>query len=374
MLTSLRVKNYRSLKDMELSLGPLVVLVGANGSGKSSILDVLRFVRQITVEEVASHVAFEERGGYEQVVWGADADAKIAMRLDWVPGLSDGGSPHVYETQFGQGEASRPVFEQEELTVPGGDGLARKGPQKLEVRFQGHVTLEEANKSYSAVIARGVKRWEGPNMLESIKDWEFYRFAPNLMRPPQPVRKEYRLVETGSNLSTVLHTLFSERHPAFENIGDLLKACVPTTEELSSPIFDEAKTYVAIKEESVPKPVGSWGLSDGTLFALALATAVSSPDPPSLIALEAPDIELHPYVMQTVAEMLTLASKRSQVIITTHSPYLLDFLPRDSLVVVEKIKGATRCKPVKDKRSLQKVVRELGAGKAWYSGHIGGVP
>jgi hypothetical protein len=78
-----------------------------------------------------------------------------------------------------------------------------------------------------------------------------------------------------------VHTLFSEDDPALGEIVDLLRACVPTVERLRSPIIGEGQTYVALKEASVPNAVGSWGLSDGTLLALALATALSTPRPPS---------------------------------------------------------------------------------------------
>ena len=78
--------------------------------------------------------------------------------------------------------------------------------------------------------------------------------------------------------------------------------------------------------------------------------------------------------METLAEMLTLASKKTQVIATTHSPYLLNHLPADSFVVVEKTKGATVCRPVKGRKGIKHLMEQLGAGEAWYSGHLGGVP
>ena len=149
---------------------------------------------------------------------------------------------------------------------------------------------------------------------------------------------------------------------------------MPTVEGLSSPITEDGSTYVALKEESVPAPIGSWGLSDGTLLALALATALRTPQPPSLVALEAPEAELHPHVMETLAEALVIAAEKTQVIATTQSPYLLDFLPPESFVMTEKVEGATSCLRVKDKEGVQRVIEALGAGKAWYSGHLGGVP
>ena len=182
------------------------------------------------------------------------------------------------------------------------------------------------------------------------------------------------MVESGKNLSTVIHALFSDKDPALDEIVDMLRVCVRTVEDLVSPIYGDAQTSVALKEESVPHPVGSWGLSDGTLLALAMATALVTPRPPSLIVVEAPDIELHPYAMEALAEMLTIASENTQVIATTHSPYLLDWLPIESFVVVEKANGATRCRRVTSKRGARQTIKSLGAGSAWYSGHLGGVP
>ena len=115
-------------------------------------------------------------------------------------------------------------------------------------------------------------------------------------------------------------------------------------------------------------------MSYGTLFGLALGTALISPKPASLIAIEAPDTELHPYLMENVAEALLAASERSQVIITTHSPYLLNHLPAESVIVVEKENGMTQCRPVGSSKELKEVIEMLGAGSAWYSGHLGGVP
>ena len=180
--------------------------------------------------------------------------------------------------------------------------------------------------------------------------------------------------ETGDNLSTVLHTLFSDRAPAFEDIEEFLKGVVPTVERLLSPIEGQSLTYAAIREKGVPNEIGSRAMSYGTLFGLALGAALISPTPASLIAIEAPDTELHPYLMENVAEALLAASERSQVIITTHSPYLLNHLPAESVIVVEKENGMTQCRPIGSSKELKEVIEMLGAGSAWYSGHLGGVP
>ena len=124
----------------------------------------------------------------------------------------------------------------------------------------------------------------------------------------------------------------------------------------------------------MPNPIGTFGMSDGTLISLALAVALLTPTVPSLLAFETPEVELHPYLMENLAEILVAASRRTQVITTTHSPYLLNYLPLESLVIVEKVEGKTICKPVRSRKQLKAVVDQLGAGTAWYGGHLGGIP
>jgi len=369
MLTHLKVKNYRSLKDMELSLGPLVVLIGPNGSGKSNILDLLRIVQQLFTPRSRTDEVLAVRGGYKEVVWGGRVNEEIIFELGWRSTTTSKGDHSKYMARIGRDEYNIEGFNTERIEGAEEDSLSR---DSREFTYKGRpYSVDRRACAISVLKDLGL---ESPKSTVSVRDWAFYRFNPSLMRAPQSVRKEYRLLESGQNLSTVIHTLYSEGNPALGEIVDVLRACVPTVEDLHSPIHGEGQTYIALKEESVPEAVGSWGLSDGTLLALALATALLTPQPPSLLALEAPDIELHPHVMETLAEMLLLASRRTQVIATTHSPYLLDYLPPKSFVVVDKINGATRCKTLRGRKGVQRVMEELGAGKAWYSGHIGGVP
>ena len=375
MISSISVKNYRSLKETTLSLGPLTVLIGANGSGKSNILDLLALVKGLTVGGQATTDAFASRGSYKEAVWGGEIDRDITIDLTWRDGSQKSAPLHTYSAQLGHDEAKDVVFEAERFRVPEGGALARatSGEVTLEDR-RGAQRYASVDNTHSATVPFGRPESSSLIMLESMREWRFYRFDPALMRPPQQVSRVYALSETGANLSTVLHALFSDEDPVLDEIVELVQACVPTVQGLRSPIFGNAQTYVALQEESVPAPVGSWGLSDGTLLALALATAVLAREPPSLIVLESPDTHLHPHVMETLAEMLKLASQKTQVIATTHSPYLLNYLPPESLVVVEKHKGATECKPVKGRKGMKRVFELLSAGEAWYSGHIGGVP
>ena len=375
MISELSVQNYRSLKDVTLPLGPLTVLIGANGSGKSNVLDVFKLVQQLTTDvNVGTAQAFGKRGGYEEVVWGGQTEREVKIAIDWSDPSSANSEKDTFAVSFNHDVSQDAVFSHERLATH--DRQVTRDSQSKYAVFDGSVELASGYSptGRSALFGANLDGWHSPNPRQSIEGWAFYRFVPTMMRTPQPVKRQYRLAETGENLSAVVHTIFSANDPALNDVVEFLKACVPTVEELRSPITESGETYVALKENGVPRAVGSWGLSDGTLLALALATALLTPEPPTLLAVEAPDIELYPYVMETVAEMLTLASQKTQVIATTHSPYLLEHLPTDSFVVVEKADGATTCRPLKGKRAVKKVAEQLGAGRAWVAGHIGGVP
>ena len=218
---------------------------------------------------------------------------------------------------------------------------------------------------------------KAPSLMNTplrLPDWCFYDLVPRETRGPKPIKREYRLDYAGGNLATVIHTLFSDGDSALEDALEFLKGCVPTVERLVSPIFGEGQTYVGLAERDVPRPVGSWGLSDGTLLALAIAVALVTPKPPDLICLESPEAGIHPRMLEAIADLLKSASAETQVIVTTHSPYLLRWLPHEDFVVVEKAEGATTLRPLRGATDIRELVEEQGAGEAWYAGYLGGVP
>lgn len=354
MIEKLSIRNFKSIGDrQDIPMGPLVVLVGPNASGKSSIIESLALLK--ATSEHSLRVALERFGGYESAVWGSETDRNIAFAVTSIK--------TAYELEIKYEKGSEVASEK-----------FKGSPQDFErhgafMRHEGPHYALDPGRSTLAQYPEFAGLWP-----DAFRSWAFHHFNPRGMRAAQKIEKQYLLSETGNNLSTVLHTLFSDRDPAFEEIEEFLKGIVPTVERLLSPIEGEARTYAAIREKGVPNEIGSWAMSYGTLFGLALGAALISPKPASLIAIEAPDTELHPYLMEDIAEALLAASERSQVIITTHSPYLLNHLPAESVIVVEKENGMTQCRPIGSNKELKEVIEMLGAGSAWYSGHLGGVP
>ena len=354
MISRIAIKNFRSLRDVELRPGPLTVLIGPNGAGKSNILDALRFLKGVysdwsQADGLLDH-QLAERGGVRQVVWGGLTDENLRFEVEFSNGDSTPGT-HGIEIEVAE-DRERPYLSEEYHLI-----------DSKPVSNLGDRSPTESSIPPAAM-----------QILRRLKSWHFYNFSPALMRKPTPVRQEHVLNETGSNLSTVIHALYSEGHPDLEEAVGMLKVMVPTVEGLVSPIFGDGQTYVALKEKGVRNPVGVWGLSDGTLLALALSIALVTRPYPDLICLETPEAEIHPGMMEAVSDLLEPTSHSTQIIVTTQSPHLLDWLPYNSFVVVEKEEGETKLKPLKDNDLLRETVAALGAGSAWYSGYLGEAP
>ena len=354
MISRIAIKNFRSLRDVNLRPGPLTVLIGPNGAGKSNILDSLKFLKGVysdwsQADGLIDH-QLAERGGFRQVVWGGLTDENLRFEVEFSNGDSTPGTDGI-EIEVAE-DRERPYLSKEYHLIDS------KPVSNLGDRSQMASNIPIAAKQ----------------TLGRLKSWYFYNFSPREMRKPTPVKQKHILNETGSNLSTVIHALYSEGHPDLEEAVGMLKVMVPTVEGLVSPIFGDGQTYVALKEKGVRNPVGVWGLSDGTLLALAISVALVTRPCPELICLETPDAEIHPLMMEAVSDMLDSASYDTQVIVTTQSPNLLYWLPYDSFVIVEKEKGETRLNPLKHNDRLRETVAELGAGDAWYSGFLGGTP
>ena len=354
MISRIAIKNFRSLKDVELRPGPLTVLIGPNGAGKSNILDALRFLKAVYLDPLQPNDLLksqvEDRGGFDQVVWGGDADSNLRFVVEF-SGDDTNSASVGFDTEIVEDQGRVHFGEERYLidSIPVGN-LGGRSPSVSHISMDARLVLDRLNR------------------------WQFYELVPKAMRKPARIRQEHVLNESGSNLSTVVHSLFSESHPDLEEAVGMLQVMVPTVERLVSPIVGDGQTCVALKEKDVENPIKAWGLSDGTLLALALSVALVVRPEPELICVESPEAGIHPQMMEAVADMLEVASRDTQVIVTTQSPYLLEWLPFESFVVVEKEEGETRLNPLKHKDGIRETIKALGARDAWYSGYLGGEP
>lgn len=382
MLTKLRVKNYKSLEDVTIPLRPLAVFVGPNNAGKSNILDCLLFLREL-LELGPSSV--HSRGGFQYLVWGGDLKRQIEIELE-AEILDSSGREHevTYRVEMAGGPKHYAISRE---TCSAHLDDEEQNLLKFPVE-QGRVEVwDESRQNITSWSSSEVGRrlclshCQDPTsyptlsaLAKAMHNWAFYNFVPSRMEQLGPAKKDLRLQREGANISSVLHTFQAEWGESFTEVEELLRTAVPEVERLLTPLTEEGQTYLAIEERGFPLRTPSWAMSDGTLRFLGQLAALLSPDPPSLACFEEPENCIHPGLLELVVDVFRSASRKIQVLVTTHSPELLNFLTPEDLMIVEKKDGKTQCREVKDVAGVREALKTLGLGELWYSGHLGGVP
>ncbi len=380
MITSLKVRNFKSLENVELRLSSLHVLVGANGSGKSNLFDVFQFLRELAI---TGESAVHSRGGFSQLVWGGDL--KRTMFFELHADLSNDATSAteiVYQLEIAGGPLHANIVK-ERLALLNGKGQEQP------------ILLYPYESNQAAIFYANGKAWEPPRMegrlllhylqdearsgvaakfVKQLQSWASYNFEPSIMRRPNTVKQDYHLQRTGENFSSVLHSVQSEHAARFGEIENILKTALPETRRLFTALTKDSQTYASLEEASFPLKIPAWAMSDGTLRLLAQLAASFSPEPPALSCFEEPENFLHPAWLALVADVLKSAATKSQILISTHSPYLLNFFSPEHLLVVEKEEGKSEYQSLKGRKRLKEALRVLGLGELWYSGELGGTP
>lgn len=350
MISRVSIKNFKSLKDAVLYPGPLTTLIGPTGSGKSNVLDALRFVKDAFSELDAERdraaqveMALNARGGFERVVSRGDADARMEFEIEFDVDL---------------GYMRQTVEFSAEIARADGGGI--------------EVSERVSPIWHPEFISESESGWFENLPLKAFTAWRFYDFSPALMRKPAPIRREFVLNESGSNLSSVIHTLYATEHPSLPDLEESLKIMSPSVERLAAPMVEGDKIRLAVEEKGLPHPVDARSLSDGTLRGLALAVALAPMKQARLICVETPESDIHPNNREAVANMLEAASDYdAQAVIATQSTRLIDKMPPESLTVVLKNDdGETWLRSATEDSGTLRFISEVGAGDAWFSGGL----
>ena len=207
-----------------------------------------------------------------------------------------------------------------------------------------------------------------------LQSWKVYDPTPTLMRSPVSAKRDLRLKPHGENLGAVLHTIHSEYPSIFRTIEEHLRALVPESRNLLSLLTEKANTYPGLEEEELAVKIPASSMSSGTLRFLAFLAALYSPEAPALVCFEEPENNIHPRALELLVDILQNSSGKRQVIISTHSPYLLNLIEPDSVFVFDKKQAGTTITEAGTTKELTSLLRSVGLGEAWYAGSIGGVP
>ena len=333
-LLTLTVKNYRSIRDEAIELGDLSVFIGANATGKSAILDALRFLSEAVRGRDFRGPVFS-RGGMLNLAWkGQEAnqvELSVTMegdkRFEWsIRLVRQPYDFHVVERVHEVPNGSPPT---ELLNAEAGRGWWWSGEKGERVNLlQGAMDCALAAAAVDA-------SFPARQVAEFVGEWAF--FDPN----PFLLRRDWNLPDTsgfdpyGRNLGETLYNLRGTCPEALDQVVDAARSIVGLPEELE-PRETEDRFYFVQREPGLQYPVNQMGVSSGTLRVLALMTALYGQSGATLIGIEEPENYIHPSALEALVEHIHAARERTQFLVTTHSPLLLSYLDEPAAVSVVK--------------------------------------
>lgn len=349
------MKNYRSLAEVDVALEPLTVLVGHNGSGKSNLVDVLRFVHDAM--RLGLDAAIVKRHGMSALRrWSDkgrpfDVEINLSISTDEVKGAYG----------FTLGSERRGEYRVKAETCL----LTQHSDPRQTVHFEtingewkhpleGFTPPIEANSLILPLIAQIEPYRYLYNFLSRIS---FYNIFPNALTEPQKPANPYPLDEHGANLASTLREMKRTQ-------GDLATALQKSIQVVMPDVADfqvnQVGGYLVTKllHNTSKQSRALFELSqesDGTLRMLGILTALFQDPPRTLLALEEPELTIHPGVLSLLWEEIENASARTQILVTTHSPDLLDMCKAESIRIVEKVEGQTNIGPIEEtqKQAIQ---------------------
>ena len=368
-------------------LGPLNIIIGPNASGKSNLIEALSLIAAAPRDIQAP---LREGGGILEWMWKGVPKPPLAT-VQLTVGLAHRSLLLRYELSFHELSARFMLLEEivddAPSKEPGEEPTSyyryELGKTKINVREQDlsgrRLTQVDDVRHDQSILSQRRDPLTYPELtnlatlFDQIRFYREFQLGQNapLRRPQQADLPQDHLLEDGSNLAVVLSYLLNQ--PRFKewllcNLQDFY----PAVKDILVVVIG-GTVQIFFQEEGLNQNVPATRLSDGTLRFLCLLVALCNPDPPPVICIEEPETGLHPDVIPKLARVLVEASKRSQIIVTTHSDILVDALSDtpEAIVICEKVDGATQLRRL-DPDDLKVWLEKYRLGELWTSGQLGG--
>jgi len=367
VIKELVLKRFRSIPSERITFDNPTIFVGRNGSGKSNLVSVFSFLAEAMASPLQA--VFDKAGGISAVrnrSSGKSYPPNLGLRVDFGRMNGKPGSGfYAFEVKALPNYGFSVVREQCSVDDERG---RRSWFDRVGTKFTSSVggmrpALDPASLSLPLV---GGEAKFAP-VLRTLAAMRVYSIEPSKLREMQEPDSGTSLKPDGANVTSVLKEIERQSDGDFQRISDILATIVPNTTRVQVKKHGKNLSLEFTQEWGDKKRLKFEGfsVSDGTLRAIGLLAAVFQRPVPSLIAVEEPEATIHPGALESILELLRHASRHMQLIITTHSPELLDakWITDRHLRIVEWTEGATRVAPVSDSTRMALHNHLMGAGE-----------
>ncbi len=371
-LESLHLKNFRVFKDTTMSRIPnFCIVVGANGTGKSTIFSVFGFLKNAITGNVNSALA--KLGGSKGIVEVRSRGTTEPMELEIKFRKNSKAPLATYFLQIGEqnGKAyvAREILKYRRgskgqpwhfLDFTDGRGTAVTNETSiLESDFDEKDLKrdEQTLKSNDILAIKGLAQFENFPVVAAlgnmIENWHVSDFHIDKARPEQEAGYAEHLSREGENLSLVLQYLYNNHRDIFNHILEQLSRRIPGITSIESKTTEEGRVLLKFKDGAFKDPFLARFVSDGTIKMLAYLVLLNDPNPHPLLCIEEPENQLYPSLLEELAEEFrNYANKGGQVLVSTHSPDFLNAARLEEVFWLVKNNGYTEIKRASDDRQI----------------------
>lgn len=383
-LKTASIRHFRSLDSVEVDFSPITVVVGPNGVGKSNFVDSLKFFRDVV------------KDGLDHAVIGREGIDRIRQTYKSRP--YNIGVDFQFSAYDADETDSRYESARYEMTLSGKEGEYRveaekaeywnvgehfddadrpiKGysPRRFERRREGELvingsTYERRVRADQVALGQSIDLDElGEPITQFASGWHFCSLYPNTLRKLSPPTKDDGLSEDGSNWASVVRALKKTKsgRQSLERIAEVMRVTLPGYRDISVetagsylvPRISIATALESQTKDSREQRFDPVQLSDGTLRIFGILLALYQQPAPTLLVIEEPEQTVHPGVLPALAEACKEAALRTQIIITTHSPHLVDQFSPEQVRIAWMNGGVTRISRIRDAQ-MEAVKRRL---------------
>lgn len=390
----IRLKNFRAFRDVTLrDIPDFCVLVGANGTGKSTLFSVFAFLRDAMSTNVTA--ALGRLGGSRgfQEVRSRGSSGPIEIELKIRADIRAGRSNVItYELSIDE-ENGRPVVAREVLKYRRGSsgrpwhfldfsrGRGEAVTNEMEKVDDESQLRREAQtlKSADILAIKGLAQFErfpaAVALGTLVENWHLSDFHISRARPEQEAGYAEHLSREGENLSLVIEYLHKQHPEVFRQILDRLTHRIPGITEVESKTTEEGRVLLKFQDGAFEDPFLARYVSDGTIKMLAYLVLLYDPTPHPLLCVEEPENQLYPSLLWDLAEEFRgYAARGGQVFVSTHSPDFLNAIEIDEVFWLVKQKGYTTARRARDDKQVKALVDEGDQlGYLWKQGLFEGV-
>ena len=390
-IEQLRVKNFRAFKDVEMRDIPnFAILVGANGTGKSTLFTVFGFLRDAMSTNV--RVALSKLGGSRRFreVRTRNSNGPIVIEIKYRTEL--GGPLITYSVSINEGRRG-PYVEREILRYrrfsygkpwhfldfSNGSGFAVTNEADEVEEVTQLVRDEQMLKSSDLLAIKGLAQFERFPAVVALGDlierWHVSDFHISSARPEQEAGYAEHLSREGENLSLVIEYLHENHPEIFRSILQKLRRRVPGITKVESKQTEEGRILLRFQDGAFEDPFLARYVSDGTIKMLAYLTLLYDPEPHPLLCVEEPENQLYPTLLwELTEEFRSYAHRGGQVIVSTHSPDFLNAAKLEEVFWLQKENGYTKIRRASEDDQVAAYMQDGDQmGYLWKQGFFSGV-